>query len=210
MLSEAIPHVTMRALNARAGTREDRKDSCRTVLVVADKPLLVRALADRIGNELVRVRWAPPAALDMIFTRCYPWPWLIVGTAPESAPHLSKLIGRRPVLVRWLGEAPAGLPAWARALPDIPSLFSEVEAMSGIDVGGVRLAPLRGIACQGGDRIDEVAELEALLAADPTEAYLLPRRHRTQALRAIDRHSLPLTLELGDRSVRIVPLGGPS
>ena len=118
---------------------------------------------------------------------CAPWPWMLVGQGPQAGEPLTAWLRPRPVLVRWLGALPDGLPGHARASARFGDLATSVTRALAADVAGVRLAVGAGVQVDGTVHVNP--ELEALLCESPA-AFDLPRA-RFRRAEALVARSIP-------------------
>ena len=171
------------------------RGALRTVLVVSERPHPWAFIRDRLDPALATVAWARPAGVSAALTRATPW--AVAGAGAEPASDLTRLDGR---LVRclWVGPAPEGLPARPTAFPDWQSVASDLERSLAVRLGGLRLAPSRGLLLPSGGFVSHVAELEALLGAHPNGIEIDRQRLRVAARRVaaqLERHRVPLRVQ---------------
>ncbi|MHB8718896.1 MAG: hypothetical protein ACYDAC_08410 [Candidatus Dormibacteria bacterium] len=148
----------------------------RTVVVLGRNQELAVALRERLDRAWTTVLDASGEDPLATCRACVPWPFMVAGDAGSLPEGLGRWLRRRPVLVRWLGELPPGLPRHARALLTFAELAASVNAALKADVGGVRLAVGTGV--QLGDAVHRNAELEALLGDSPLPLALPRSRFR--------------------------------
>jgi hypothetical protein len=137
-------------------------DSCRTILVLSDRPYLSAVLRDHIDPQVGLLRWVQPDQIGAGWRRSRPYPWIVVG-AGSPPPDLPGLVARQPILVVWSGNENA--PAGAFSIGGFEPLSSWARQLGGRQVGNLTLAPYRGI--RAGHRTVLGPALEGLLAADP-------------------------------------------
>ncbi len=160
--------------------------------MIAEQPQLWAAIRDRVDPELALVRSARPAALDQVWARADPWPWLVVGASDAVPERLPALVAGRPIPVLWLRRPAGGLPAGCHVHLTWASLASRLDSLAAARAFGLGFAPRRGIRLRAGDRIARAPELEGLLAAHP---FALPRfEHVRRVRQAIERYDLPCRL----------------
>jgi hypothetical protein len=168
-----------------------RRAALRTLLVVSERPHPWALLRDRLDPDLVTVAWARPSDAGARAA-----PWMLAGDggrAPEGAAALRD----RLVCWRWVGTAPAGLPAEPLLCPDWHHVAADAERALAASLGGLRLAPGVGLVLPDGSYLARAAELEALLAAHPGGLAVGAPTPRVRAAvrRAADlirHHRLPL------------------
>jgi hypothetical protein len=167
-----------------------RQAAVRTLLVVSERPHPWAFLRDRLDPDLVTVSWARPAEAGRLGA-----PWMLAG----SGAHPGALSAFRDRLLcwRWVGAVPTGLPAPALLCGDWHELAGAVERALTVRLGGLRLAPGRGLVLPDGSYLSRASGLEALLGAHPDGLPVGPptARLRAAAGRAAEllrRHRLPL------------------
>jgi len=167
-----------------------RQAALRTLLVVSERPHPWAFLRDRLDPDLVTVSWARPAEAGSVAT-----PWMLAG----SGTGRSALTAFRDRLLcwRWVGAAPADLPAPPLPCRDWHELAASVERALAVRLAGLRLAPCRGLVLPGGSYVSRAAGLEALLGAHPNglQVGAPSARLRAAAARAgelLRRHGVPL------------------
>jgi len=178
-----------------------RQAALRTLLVVSERPHPWAFLRDRLDPDLITVSWARPAEAERLGT-----PWMLAG----SGAHAGVLPAFRDRLLcwRWVGAAPADLPAQPLHCRDWHELAAVAERALAVRVAGIRLAPGRGLVLPDGSYVSRAAGLEALLGAHPDG---LPVRAPTARLRAaaaragdlLRRHRLPLRVAWEDGRVAL-------
>lgn len=143
------------------------RDPTRTVLVIADQPHSWAMLRDRLDPELAHVAWARPDEAAGVIAALDPGPWVVAG-GPSQLPD-SALGAMRGLLfaLHWVGEPPPGLPLRPRRHDSWRELAGEIERLLAICVGGLRLAPKRGLLLPDGRYVGRTGDLEALIAAYP-------------------------------------------
>lgn len=184
------------------------RGALRTVLVVSDRPHPWAFIRDRLDPALATVAWARPAGVNATLTRTTPW--AVAGAGVEPAPDLTRLRGK---LVRclWVGPAPQGLPARPAAFLDWQSAASDLERSLAVRLGGLRLAPSRGLMLPDGGFVSHVAELEALLGAHPNGIEIDRQRLRVAARRVaaqLERLGLPLRVHCCDGRLMLAAVEG--
>src|SRR5205807_9511471 len=150
------------------------------------------------------VRSARPAQLDEVWARADPWPWLVVGAAPEVPETLPALVAGRPIPVLWLRRPEGELPAASVVHDTWTALSARLDTLAGLSVFGLRFAPRRGIRTEGRRHIAQAPELEGLMAAHPVA--LAPFEHVRRARRTIRRYELPCRLAIEPAAVRLAPI----
>jgi hypothetical protein len=198
----------MRARRALADHCGMRPDALRTLLVLAERPHPWAFLRDRLDPELVSVAWARPAEAGPAIAGAMPAPWLLAGTGTLPAVGLDPL--RRHLLAcRWVGPAPPGLPAPAVLHDDWRSLAAAVESGLAARLGGLRLAPGRGLVLPDGSFLSSAPELEVLLAAHPDGVGVASdadaRAARRRAAAQLERHRLQLEVAHRDGRLYLEP-----
>jgi hypothetical protein len=163
----------------------------RTLLVVSERPHPWAFLRDRLDPELVTVAWARPAGAGGLAA-----PWMLAG-AGDDASGLAAALRDRLLCWRWVGPAPAGLPAAPIPCRDWHQVAAGAERALAMRLAGLRLAPGCGLVLPDGAYLPRAAGLEALLAAHPDglavgtpSARLRAAAARSDAL--LRRHGVPL------------------
>ncbi len=166
-----------------------RQAALRTLLVVSERPHPWAFLRDRLDPELVTVSWARPSEAGAHAT-----PWMLAG-AGEAA-GLAGFAGQL-LCWRWVGPVPADLPAPTPRRQDWHQVAADAERALAVRLGGLRLAPGRGLILPDGAYLSRAAALEVLLAAHP-DGLRVPAcgpRLRAAVRRSagvLRRHGLPL------------------
>lgn len=176
------------------------RDARRTIVILSREVDLFAALRPVLESEMLQVWWATPDTAEDVLDRCVPWPWGIggVGDVGDSSPALA--LAGRPVLWFWLGQLPSGLPVHARRHDRWPSLADDVRHAIARSVGGVRLAPNRGLVGPSGELVLS-PPLEGLLCSPvPMQMTTSARRSAAFSLR---RSGLPLRLISQDGFARL-------
>lgn len=166
---------------------------------------LFAALRPELDSEMLQVTWGRPSDAALALAAIAPWPWAVAGNGDEAPLAAIELLAARPVLWFWLGVAPAGLPAHTRAHARWRDLMTDTRACLTRSVGGVRLAPNRGLLGPDADLILS-AELEGLVASAPLPMRL-SSRSIAPARRVLARQRLPISVVQGDRGVQLVADG---
>jgi hypothetical protein len=184
-----------------------RQAALRTLLVVSERPHPWAFLRDRLDPALVTVSWARPAETERSGA-----PWMLAGCGADSG----DLCAFRDHLLcwRWVGAAPADLPAPPLRCGDWHELAAAVERALAVRLAGLRLAPGRGLVLPDGTYLSRAAGLEALLGAHPDG---LPVSAPTARLRAaaaraselLRRHRLPLRVAWDRGRVALTEDEGP-
>lgn len=180
-----------------------RTDDTRTIIAIADGPQLSAAVRERTPRDLAIVRWTRPNELADVWPRCRPWPWIVLG-AGAVPPPLSELCLGRPVVVGWLGGEASTLPEGWRRFPSWPDLARWLQRLPRVRIGGLGLAPFRGVRTEAGDQLGAPV-LEALLAAHPWG--LAPSPMVRGAVAQLSRRGLPCTLRRRGKLLRLVKPG---
>jgi len=167
-----------------------RQAALRTLLVVSERPHPWAFLRDRLDPDLVTVEWSRPAAAGRASA-----PWMVAGAGDD--PGRLAAFAERLICWRWVGPAPAGLPAAPARCPDWQELAAVAEGALAARVAGIRLAPGCGLVLPDGAYLPRTAGLEALLAAHPEGLSLGPPTARLRAAGGrvaalLRRHGLPL------------------
>jgi hypothetical protein len=184
-----------------------REAVLRTLLVVSERPHPWAFLRDRLDPDLVTVSWARPAEAGRAAT-----PWMLAGSGPQAC-GLSAFRDRL-LCWRWVGAVPAGLPASPLRSLDWQELAAAAERALAVRLGGLRLAPGRGVVLPDGSYLSRAASLEALLGAHP-DGLPVPAptaRLRAAVARAAElllRHRLPLRVAWSDGRVALTDDEGP-
>lgn len=168
---------------------------------MADQVDLFAALRPELDGAMLQVVWSDLANYPEREAGCRPWPWAICGVGDGPTAELFGAVIPRPVIWYWFGSAPAWLPAHARLHTRWRSLAADVSQCLGRSIGGVSLAPNRGLL---GPRAELVLspELEALIASSPAPVTM-PARGRAAATRVVTRHRLPLLLASTGSGMRV-------
>jgi len=182
-----------------------RQAALRTLLVVSERPHPWAFLRDRLDPDLVTVAWARPS--DAGAARA---PWTLAGTGAAAA-GLEALRGRL-ICWRWVGPAPADLPARPHPHRDWQEVAAATERALDVRLAGLRLAPGGGLVLRDGSYLSRAAGLEALLAAHPDglEVGRPTARARLAARRAADlllRHRLPLRVTWDGTRLALAEIG---
>jgi hypothetical protein len=183
-----------------------RRDGLRTLLVVSDRPHPWAFLRDRLPPDLVRVAWTRPDGTPE------PAPWMVAGTGSGPAPALRGLRGRL-FGCRWVGPAPADLPARPVAREDWRAVAADAERGLAARLAGLRLAPGAGLVLPDGGFLPGAPDLEALLSAHPDGlAVDRPDRRLRESVRRVravlDRQRLPLAVTSAGGLLALVETGG--
>ena len=158
------------------------------------------------------VAWARPAQVAKAVAAMDPGPWVVAGgesAIPEQA--LEALRGRL-YAAHWVHDPPAGLPVRPVLHPSWGDLVDVLERRLKVRLGGVRLAPGRGLVLPDGAIITHASPLEGLLVAYPDglEVAHMDPRVRAEVRRAaltLERHHLPLRVVSDDLRVAVVVTG---
>ena len=180
-----------------------RTDDTRTIIAIADGPQLSAAVRERTPRDLAIVRWTRPHDLADVWLRCRPWPWIVLGAGAVPQP-LPELCLGRPVVVAWLGGETNHLPDGWRRFPSWPDLARWLQRLPRVRIGGLGLAPFRGVRTGAGDLLGAPV-LEALLAAHPWG--LTPSPMVRGAVAQLSRRGLPCTLRRRGKLLRLVTPG---
>lgn len=186
-----------------------RRDALRTLLVLSERPHPWAFLRDRLDPGLIRVAWARPADSGPAIVEALPALWMLAGTGTGRPAGLDPLRGRV-VACRWVGPAPGGLLAPVATHEDWRSLAAAVAGALRSRLGGVRLAPGRGLVLADGSFLPPAPELEALFATQP-EGLPVAGDHNGRATRRrltaqLQRCRLPLRLAHRDGRLCLEPL----
>lgn len=182
-----------------------RRDISRTLLVIAEQPQLWAAIRDRLDPSLALVRSARPAQLLDVWSRADPWPWLVVGAAPEVPEPLPGLVAGKPIPVHWFRRPSGLLPPGSVVHDSWASLAGRLDALTSSPVCGLRYAPRRGVRAGLRDHVGDAPEIEGLMAAHPLGLPAFD--HLRHARRTIERHGLPVRLAVDGGTVRLVAAG---
>jgi hypothetical protein len=163
-------------------------DRSRAILVVTVDGELAVAIRDAVPRGMAVIRDARADDAAEIAAACLPWPWMVVGSAVPVTPALAEVLGRRPVLVSWLGPPPDGLPAHAQRFDRPSELLASIVAVCAAHVGGMHLALGSGVELGDGTLLRGAA-LESLVAAYP-HGFALPTRTFRAASEALVRHAI--------------------
>ena len=117
---------------------------------------------------------------------------MVVGSGLDVPGVVVSALTRRPVLVLWRGEPPAGLPAHARAYARFSDLVTAAQAAIRAEVAGMRLAPGDGVTMPDAAHAVSSA-LEALIASHPQPLFA-PARAFRDVTTALAAHGVPLHL----------------
>jgi hypothetical protein len=160
--------------------------------VLGDSVELFAAIRPHLESEMLQVWWGQSDDVPRLIDMCIPWPWGVAGRGPGATDKACQMLRNKPVLWFWLGDQPRSVPRHTRAHPRWRELAGDVCKCVSQTVGGVRLAPNRGLVDPAGELVLCPA-LEGLLSNTPTPMRLSPR-HIRQASEAIERQHLPLRL----------------
>lgn len=176
-------------------------DGRRTLLVVADEVDLFSALRPELDGAMLQVSWSDVQSCAERVAAYVPWPWAIcgVGTGPDAA-AFARVIGR-PVIWFWLGTPPTWLPSHRRAHASWPAVLADARTCVARSLGGLRLAPNRGLIGPGGELVLS-AELEALVATSP-DPVTVSARSEASVRRVLQRRHLTLPLVRENSVMRI-------
>ncbi len=161
----------------RAGGARTHGGLGRSVLVIAEDPELAVALRDRLDRAYVTVLDIRPSEADEAIRDRHACPWMVVGTVRQITDEALRALARRPVLLLWLGTAPAQLPRHARSLLRYSEVAAALEEAIAADVGGMRLAPGCGLQMPDGCHAADDA-LEVLVGGHPHPVYAEARHFR--------------------------------
>lgn len=186
-----------------------RTDDGRTIIVVAQGPHLSAAVRERVPREVALVRWADTERLADAWERCRPWPWIVIG-AGQPPDTLSSLLADRPVVTAWLRRPGVELPPRWIALEGWEGLTGWLRRLCRVRVGGLGLAPHRGVRAGPSGTPVPAPSLEALLAAHPRGvAMCATMRGARSTLRRLE---VPCTLQVSGGEIRLaggLPLNTP-
>ena len=189
-----------------------RGDPARTALVISEQPHPWALVRDRLGGEFVSVAWARPSQVAKAVAGLAPGPWVVAGgetVLPESA--VEALRGRL-FAAHWVQDPPPTLPVKPVLHPSWLELVDFLEHRLAVRLGGVRLAPGRGLVLPDGAVITHTSPLEGLLVAYPdgVEVARMDPRLRAAVRRAaltLERHHLPLKVVSDESRVAVVVTG---
>lgn len=173
------------------------RDPTRTILVVADLPHPWALLRDRLHPGLVSIAWARPPAVPEAVAALDPGPWAVAGGIAELPAQAAAVLDACFCSLHWVGMPPLGLARPPRRHCSWSELAATLERALALRLGGLRLAPGRGLLLPDGSCVGRTADLESLFAAHPEGIQLAGARARSavrRAGRAIQRHRLPLSL----------------
>ncbi len=139
---------------------------------------------------MLQVRWSRPAESETMVRSCVPWPWGVAGVGLEPPGSAFERLAGKPILWFWLGARPAGEPHQPRVHQSWRDLVADVAGCIGRGIGGVSLAPNRGLVGPDG-RLVLSPELEGLLSSSPIPLPASTESTR-RATRAVERHGLPI------------------
>jgi hypothetical protein len=189
-----------------------RGDPTRTALVISELPHPWGLLRDRLGGELVSVAWARPSQVAKAVAALDPGPWVVAGgESVLPGPALEALRGRL-FAAHWVHDPPGGLPVRPVRHQSWWELVDVLERRLAVRLGGVSLAPGRGVVLPDGAVITHTSPLEGLLAAYPDglEMASTDPRLRAAVRRAaltLERHRLPLRVFSEESRVGVVVTG---
>ena len=145
-------------------------------MVAADGELAV-ALRERLDRAYVTVVDGAGGEILDVLAATRPWPWMVAGAVADLPASVREWLCARPVLLRWLGPVPPGLPRHCRTVAGFTALVESTAAALHAEIGGVRLAVGTGVAIDG--TVHANAELEALLGEAPGPVDLPRSRVRS-------------------------------
>lgn len=169
-------------------------------MVLANDGELAVALRERLDRAWVTVLDATAGDPMGVVAACQPWPWMLVGAVGDVPPALLALVRQRPVLLRWLGAVPDGMPRHCRRSEQFDDLAAAAASAIGTNLDGVRLAPGTGVTVAGGVHVS--AELEALLGESPLRLDL-PRSRFRHAEALLQRSAPHLRVTSSDDGTRL-------
>jgi hypothetical protein len=179
-------------------------DRVRSIVVITDDGELAVAVREAVPQGIAVVRDARLDDAAEVAAACLPWPWMVVGATPTMTLGLATVLRTRPVLTLWLGAAPAGLPAHARAYDRPGALLEAIGTACSSRVGGMRLAPGSGVELSDGTLM-RGATLDALLGAHP-DGFALPASTFRPVAAALARHHVAwMPQRNGDARVVLAP-----
>jgi hypothetical protein len=189
-----------------------RGDPTRTVLVVSEQPHPWALLRDRVCGELASVAWARPAQVPPVIAALDPGPWVVASGEPGLPRPALEVLARRLFAAHWVGEPAPGLSVHPVVHETWGELAEALLRQLAVRVGGVRLAPGRGLVLPDGSVITHASFLEELLAAYPDglEVASAGPRVRAALRRAaltLERHHLPLKVLSEEGRVAVVVTG---
>ena len=177
------------------------RDARRTLLVLGDQPDLFAALRPLLDSEMLHVRWSGQGDRQDTLRACAPWPWGIAGSGPELPGEAFSRLSGKPILWFWLGECPTAATAHARIHQQWREMVTDVRVCLSRSVGGIRLAPNRGLLAPPGKLVLS-AELEGLLSSSPMAIRMSSKSVRP-AERAIAKHQLSVQLSFERGQTRL-------
>jgi hypothetical protein len=147
-------------------------DRVRSIVVITTDGELAVAVREAVPAGIAVVRDARPDDAAEAAAACLPWPWMVVGSTDSMTPGLASMLRTRPVLILWLGAAPAGLPGHAQRFDHHSALLEAVDTACTAKVGDMRLALGSGVELGDGTLL-RGATLDALIGAYPC-GFALP------------------------------------
>jgi len=182
-------------------------DNARSILVVADDGDLAVALREKVDRAYALIKDVRPEELVEGFATCLPWPWMVVGSAPQLPTGAVELMHNRPILTYWRGIPPERLPSHLRRFERFADLAVAINHALTQDVAGMKLAVGLGVDLPGGDYARS-AELQALVAAHPLP-FDVPLDAFRSAARVLATHRINLK-PIRDPDSGTVAMGEPT
>jgi hypothetical protein len=179
-------------------------DTMRSIVVVSADGELAVAIRDRIAAELALVRDVRPDEALAAAAACAPWPWMVAGDAAASS-DFTALLAQKPVIVMWLGQYPAGLPAHAQRYRHASDLLDAVDATARHVVGGMRLAAHAGVLMPDGG-LARSSSLQALVSQHPHGFALGLQEFRSAARSLASHHVEWRASQRNDGQTVLVPM----
>jgi len=158
------------------------------------------------------VVWARPSQVAKAVAALDPGPWVVAGGEPVLPGRALEALRGRLFAAHWVEDPPSELPVRPVRHPSWRELVDVVERKLAVRLGGVRLAPGRGLVLPDGAIITHTSPLEGLLVAYPdgVEVARMDPRLRAAVRRAaltLERHHLPLKVVSDDFRVAVVVTG---
>ena len=166
-----------------------------------DEVDLFAALRPELDGAMLQLAWTRRNTVAASVAACLPWPWAVCGVGEGLEEVAFARVLSLPVLWFWLGVAPGWVPSHRRAHRGWRDLVADIRGCLGRSIGGVSLAPNRGLHGPWKQLILSPG-LEGLVASSP-DPVAMPTRVEALLKQAMRKHDLPLTLVREPTGVRV-------